>query len=72
MENHFSKLMAEHSDEKLIDILKNRNLYQPIAIDASINESINRKLIIDINDLEAKYPCLVSFQFKMKSMNKNI
>lgn len=56
MENNFIKIMAEHSDEKLIDILQSRNQYQPIAVDAAINESINRKIIIDSNDLEVKYP----------------
>lgn len=56
MENNFIKIMAEHSDEKLIDILKGRNNYQPIAVDAAVKESINRKIIIDSNDLEVKYP----------------
>lgn len=52
----FKEVMSNNSDEKLIDILKNRNKYQPIAVDAAINESINRKIIIDSNDLEVKYP----------------
>ena len=52
----FKEVMSNNSDEKLIDILKNRNKYQPIAVDAAVNESINRKIIIDSNDLEVKYP----------------
>lgn len=53
---NFTEVMSNHSDEKLIEILSNRNKYQDIAVDAAINESIDRKIIIDINDLEAKYP----------------
>jgi hypothetical protein len=52
----FKEVMSNNSDEKLIDILKNRDKYQPIAVDAAVNESINRKIIIDSNDLEVKYP----------------
>lgn len=54
--DNFKEVMSNNSDEKLIDILKNRNKYQPIAVDAAVNESINRKIIIDSNDLEVKYP----------------
>ena len=53
---NFTEVMSNHSDEKLIEILSNRNKYQDIAVDAAIKESIDRKIIIDINDLEAKYP----------------
>ena len=53
--DNFKEVMSNNSDEKLIDILKNRNKYQPIAVDAAVNESINRKIIIDSNDLEVKY-----------------
>lgn len=54
--DNFKEVMSNNSDEKLIDILKNRNKYQPIAVDAAVNESINRKIINDSNDLEVKYP----------------
>lgn len=53
---NFTEVMSNHSDEKLVEILSNRNKYQNIAVDAAIKESIDRKIIIDINDLEAKYP----------------
>jgi hypothetical protein len=52
----FKEVMSNNSNEKLIEILSNRNKYQNIAVDAAIKESIERKIIIDINDLEAKYP----------------
>jgi hypothetical protein len=52
----FKKVMSNNSNEKLIEILSNRNKYQNIAVDAAIKESIDRKIIIDINDLEIKYP----------------
>ena len=53
---NFTEVMSNNSDEKLIEILSNRNKYQNIAVDAAIKESIDRKIIIDINDLETKYP----------------
>jgi len=54
--NSFKEVMSLNSDEKLIEILSNRNKYQDIAVDAAIKESIDRKIIIDIIDLELKYP----------------
>jgi hypothetical protein len=56
MENTFTKSMTENSDEKLIEILSNRNKYQNIALDAAINEAIKRKIIENKSDLETKYP----------------
>ncbi|KAB1157952.1 hypothetical protein [Flavobacterium luteum] len=60
----FKDVMSNNSDEKLIEILSNRNKYQDIAVDAAIKESIDRKIIIDINDLEVKYPMssIMAFQ----------
>lgn len=52
----FKEVMSNNSNEKLIEILSNRNKYQNIAVDAAIKESIERKIIIDIHDLEIKYP----------------
>jgi hypothetical protein len=52
----FKEIMANHSDEKLIEILSNRNKYQNIAVDDAINEAIERKIIENKTDLETKYP----------------
>lgn len=54
--NSFETIMSEHNDERLIDVLKNRNNYQENAIQAAINEGIKRNIIKDIDDLEKKYP----------------
>lgn len=54
--NNFEKVMAEHPDETLLNILKNRNDYQKEASDAAINEAIKRKLVSDLTDLQIKLP----------------
>ena len=50
------KVMSEYSDEKLMDLLRNRNDYQENAVEVAIKEAINRNIISDLNDLENKYP----------------
>ena len=54
--NNFEIIMDGHSDKMLIDILKNRNDYQQEASACAIQESINRKIIDDWDDLQIKYP----------------
>ena len=53
---NFEKVMSEHSDEKLMDVLRNRKDYQEDAVEVAIKEAINRNIISDLNDLENKYP----------------
>ena len=55
-DDNFETIMKEHSDEKLIDVLKKRDGYQEEAIDSAIKEAIKRKLIIDSNELDVKFP----------------
>jgi hypothetical protein len=57
--NNFEKVMAEHPDETLLKILKNRNDYQKEASDAAVNEAIKRKLVSDLTDLQIKLPAPV-------------
>jgi len=54
--NNFEKVMADHPDETLLKILKNRNDYQKEASDAAVNEAIKRKLVSDLTDLQIKLP----------------
>ena len=74
--NSFETIMSEHNDERLIDVLKNRNNYQENAIQAAINEGIKRNIIKDINDLEKKYPIITPIpdfvQKKIRFFNKKI
>lgn len=56
MENDFTKIMTNHSDDKLIEILQNRKNYQPVAVEAAIDQALQRKIILNLEDLEAKYP----------------
>jgi hypothetical protein len=58
-EHDFKKVMSEHSDDKLIEVLIKRIGYQPTAVEAAIEEAIKRNLIVDENDLEEKYPLVV-------------
>jgi hypothetical protein len=55
-ENKFKDVMLEHSDNKLIEVLKNRKDYQFDATEAAIKEALKRRLILDMADLETKYP----------------
>ncbi|MES2288077.1 MAG: hypothetical protein V4547_20490 [Bacteroidota bacterium] len=57
--NNFEKVMADHPDETLLKILKNRNDYQKEACDAAINEAIKRKLVSGLTDLQIKLPSSV-------------
>ncbi|MES2141232.1 MAG: hypothetical protein V4511_16105 [Bacteroidota bacterium] len=57
--NNFEKIMADHPDETLLNILKNRNDYQKEASDAAINEAIKRRLVSDLTDLQIKLPSSV-------------
>jgi hypothetical protein len=52
----FQEIMANHSDQKLIEIMRGRDKYQPIAVNAAINEAIQRKLIDNEAEIETKYP----------------
>ena len=74
--NSFETIMSEHNDERLIDVLKNRNNYQENAIQAAINEGIKRNIIKDINDLEKKYPIITPIpdfvQKKIRFFNEKI
>lgn len=74
--NSFETIMSEHNDERLIDVLKNRNNYQENAIQAAINEGIKRNIIKDINDLEKKYPIITPIpdfvQKEIRFFNKKI
>lgn len=54
--DNFEKLMSEHTDEKLIDVLKNRKEYQEAAVEAAIKVAIHRNLINDYNEIEDKFP----------------
>lgn len=55
-DENFEMTMKVHSDEKLIDVLKKRNKYQDKAVEAAIKEVINRKLILNSNELDIKFP----------------
>ena len=39
--DNFEKVMSEHTDEKLIDVLKNRKDYQKAAVEAAIKEAMS-------------------------------
>lgn len=56
IENKFQEVMAEHSDEVLIGTLKTRHIYQKEAVDAAIKEAVKRRLILNEEDLDTKYP----------------
>lgn len=40
--NSFKEVVSQNSDEKLIEILSNRNKYKNIVVDVAIKESIVR------------------------------
>ena len=65
-DENFEKIMTEHSDERLIDVLKNRNEYQEKAVEAAIKEAIKRNLILDSNELDSKFPISDKEQEKIK------
>mgnify|MGYP001551922464 FL=1 len=48
--------MSEHPDTVLIKTLKTRNTYQKEAVDAAVKEAIKRRLILNEQDLNEKYP----------------
>lgn len=52
----FQQIMTNHSDEKLIEILRNKDKYQEVAVNAAMVEALNRKIIESEADLETKYP----------------
>lgn len=54
--NDFSKKMSEHSDQKLLEVLEFRNKYQEQAIEAAVQEAINRGLIENLDDVNQKFP----------------
>lgn len=56
MTNEFTEIMENHSNEKLLDVLKTRNKFQEKAKNAAIFEALKRGLIIDENDLSEKFP----------------
>ena len=74
--NTFESIMSEHNDERLIDVLKNRNNYQENTVQAAINEGIKRNIIKDIEDLEKKYPIITPIpdfvQKDIRFFNKKI
>ena len=65
-DENFEMTMTEHSDERLIDVLKKRNEYQEKAVEAAIKEAINRNLILDSNELDIKFPIVDKEQEKTK------
>ena len=65
-DENFEKIMTEHSDERLIDVLKNRNEYQEKAVEAAIKEAIKRNLILDSDELDSKFPISDKEQEKIK------
>lgn len=54
--NEFTKIMEEHSNDKLLEVLKTRNKFQENATNAAISEAQKRGLILDENDLKEKFP----------------
>ncbi len=58
--NCFSKKMSEHSDKKLLEVLEFRNKYQELAIEAAVQEALNRGLIESIEDVNEKFPIKVN------------
>ena len=54
--NEFTKIMEEHSNDKLLEVLKTRNKFQENAKIAAIAEALKRGLILDENDLDVKFP----------------
>jgi hypothetical protein len=56
VENKFEEVMSEHPDEVLIGTLKTRHMYQKEAVDAAIKEAVKRRLILNEEDLDTKYP----------------
>lgn len=54
--NKFESVMENHTDEKLITVLKNRNFYQEDAMSAAVKEATKRRIILNKEDMEAKFP----------------
>jgi len=54
--NEFTKIMENHSNEKLLEILESRNKFQENAKIAAVSEALKRRLILDDNDLNEKFP----------------
>lgn len=54
--NEFTKIMENHSNDKLLEVLETRNKFQEKAENAAIFEALKRGLIIDENDLNEKFP----------------
>ncbi|MBP6039954.1 MAG: hypothetical protein KA523_07135 [Flavobacterium sp.] len=54
--NEFTKIMKNHSNDKLLEVLETRNKFQENAKIAAITEAIKRGLILDENDLNEKFP----------------
>lgn len=52
---HFQKIMSNNSDGELMEILRNRDKYQDVAVNAAVAEAINRKLIENEAEIETKY-----------------
>ena len=59
MANEFTTIMKNHSNENLLEVLKNRDKFQDEAKSAAVLESVLRGLITDENDLNEKYPLYV-------------
>ncbi len=54
--NKFESVMENHSDEKLVTVLKNRNFYQEDAMTAAVKEATKRRIILNKEDMEIKFP----------------
>lgn len=53
---NFKTVMAEHSDESLIKVLKERNRYNKEARDAAIEEAVKREILLHKDYLDIVYP----------------
>lgn len=54
--NEFTKIMENHSNEKLLEVLETRNKFQENAKIAAVAEALKRGLILDENELIEKFP----------------
>ena len=53
-DNSYEYKLREVSNEQIISILQYRNHFQPLAVEAAINEALKRNIISSVNDLNKK------------------
>jgi len=61
----FKRDIPEYPDEKIVEILKQRDYYQPEAKDLAVEEAIKRKIIYSEQDL-------FSAEFKVEELNRSL